>query len=203
MDSMLCPGNWIAAGRNFIFPLDNPSGSMKKLGIILVTLLVTQVVQAQKWGYIDAAYILEKMPEYAEVQQELDKVSQQWQEEIAAMRQEIQTLYDAYQAEEVLLTEEMKKERMAAIEEKEEASRIYHRKVFGYEGLYFLKKKELLKPVQDKLFDAVEKISKAKRLELVFDKSGDYAIIYSNPVHDYTDFVLEELGLGDQNDVVE
>ncbi len=176
---------------------------MKKIGIILVTLLISQGLQAQKWGYIDAAYILEKMPEYAEVQTELDKVSQTWQEQIGAMRQEIQTMYDAYQAEEVLLTDEMKTERLTTIEEKEEASKLYHRQVFGYEGLYFLKKKELLKPVQDKLFDAVEKISKAKRLELVFDKSGDYAIIYSNPVHDYTDFVLEELGLGDKNDVVE
>ncbi len=176
---------------------------MRKFGIILVIVLLTQGLYAQKWGYIDAAYILEKMPEYAEVQQELDKVSQLWQEEIGAMRQEIQALYDAYQAEEVLLTEEMKAERLSSIQEKEEASKAYHRKVFGYEGLYFLKKKELLKPVQDKLFDAVEKIAKSKRLELVFDKSGDYAIIYSNPVHDYTDFVLEELGLGDKNDVVE
>ncbi|GJM29338.1 MAG: membrane protein [Cyclobacteriaceae bacterium] len=176
---------------------------MKKLGIIVVVLLLSQWVYAQKWGYIDASYILQKMPEYDEVQQELDKVSKQWQEEIAAMRVEVQSMYDAYQAEEVLLTEEMKEERMAAIKENEETTKAYHRKVFGYEGLFFLKKKELLKPVQDQLFDAVEKIAKDKRLELVFDKSGDYAIIYSNPVHDYTDFVLDELGLGDKSDVVE
>jgi outer membrane protein len=176
---------------------------MKKLGIIVVVLLVSQGLNAQKWGYIDATYILKMMPEYAEVQQELDKVSQQWQEEIAAMRTEIQSMYDAYQAEEVLLTEEMKQERLSVIKEKEETSQAYHRKVFGYEGLFFLKKKELLKPVQDKLFDAVEKVAIDKRLELVFDKSGEYAIIYSNPVHDYTDFVLEELGLGDKSDVIE
>lgn len=176
---------------------------MKKLGIIVVGLLMTQGVFAQKWGYIDASYILKMMPEYEEVQQELDKVSQQWQEEIATMRTDVQGMYDAYQAEEVLLTEEMKEERLTAIKEKEEATKEYHRKVFGYEGLFFLKKKELLKPVQDMIFDAVEKVAKEKRLELVFDKSGDYAIIYSNPVHDYTDFVLEELGLGDKNDVIE
>ena len=176
---------------------------MRKLGIIVVVLLLSQGLNAQKWGYIDATYILQVMPEYDEVQQELDKVSQQWQEEIAGMRLEVQSLYDAYQTEEVLLTDEMKAERMATIKEKEETSKEYHRKVFGYEGLFFLKKKELLKPVQDKLFDAVEKIAKSKRLELVFDKSGDYAIIYSNPVHDYTDFVLEELGLGDNSDTIE
>jgi len=189
---------------NSISPLDNRLGRyMKKFGIIVVVLLMSQWVYAQKWGYIDASYILQKMPEYDEVQQELDKVSKQWQEEIAAMRVEIQSMYDAFQSEEVLLTEEMKEERRLAIQEKEEATKAYHRKVFGYEGLFFLKKKELLKPVQDKLFDAVEKIAMDKRLELVFDKSGDYAIIYSNPVHDYTDFVLEELGLGDKSDVIE
>ncbi len=176
---------------------------MRKLGIILVVLLFGQAAIAQKWGYIDASYVLEKMPEYAEVQAELDKVSKQWQDEIAAMRLEIRTMYDEFQAEEVLLTDEMKQERLAAIREKEDASQQYHRQVFGYEGMFFLKKKELLKPVQDKLWEAVEKIAKSKRLELVFDKSGDYAIIYSNPVHDYTDFVLEELGLGDKNDVIE
>lgn len=176
---------------------------MRKIGIIVVALLLSQGLNAQKWGYIDATYILQTMPEYDEVQQELDKVSQQWQEEIASMRLEVQSLYDAYQTEEVLLTDEMKAERVATIKEKEETSKEYHRKVFGYEGLFFLKKKELLKPVQDKLFDAVEKIAKSKRLELVFDKSGDYAIIYSNPVHDYTDFVLEELGLGDNTDTIE
>ena len=176
---------------------------MKKVGIIVAVLMISLGANAQKWGYIDASYILKAMPEYAEVQQELDKVSKQWQEEIAGMRLEVQSLYDAYQTEEVLLTEEMKEERMATIKEKEEISQEYHRKVFGYEGLFFLKKKELLKPVQDQLFDAVEKVAKEKRLELVFDKSGDYAIIYSNPVHDYTDFVLEELGLGDKTDVIE
>ena len=176
---------------------------MKKVGIIVAVLMMTLGANAQKWGYIDATYILKAMPEYDEVQQELDKVSQQWQEEIAGMRLEVQSLYDAYQTEEVLLTEEMKEERMVTIKEKEEISQEYHRKVFGYEGLFFLKKKELLKPVQDQLFDAVEKVAKEKRLELVFDKSGDYAIIYSNPVHDYTDFVLEELGLGDKTDVIE
>ena len=133
---------------------------MKKVGIIVAVLMMTLGANAQKWGYIDATYILKAMPEYDEVQQELDKVSQQWQEEIAGMRLEVQSLYDAYQTEEVLLTEEMKEERMATIKEKEEISQEYHRKVFGYEGLFFLKKKELLKPVQDQLFDAVEKVAK-------------------------------------------
>ena len=157
----------------------------------------------QKFGYINSEYILSQMPEYSEVQAELDKVSLQWQDEILAMNQEIKGMYDAYQAEEVLLTDEMKEERLTVIREKEVESKTYQKQVFGYEGLYFLKKKELLKPVQDKLHEAVEKVAKDKRLQMVLDKSGDYAIIYSDPIHDYTDFVLEVLGLGDKSDVIE
>ena len=97
----------------------------------------------------------------------------------------------------------MKDERQAEIMEKEEEVREYHKKVFGFEGLFFLKKKELIKPVQDKVFDAVEKVAKDHRLQMVFDKSGELVLIYTDPIHDYTDFVLEELGLGDENDTVQ
>jgi outer membrane protein len=74
--------------------------------------------------------------------------------------------------------------------------------VFGYEGLFFLKKKELMKPVMESVFEATEKVSKAQRLQVMFDKSGDMVMIYTDPIHDYTDYVLEELGYGDENDTV-
>jgi len=118
------------------------------------------------------------------------------------MYREIESLYDKLQAEEVLLTAEMKEERLAEIQIKEEEVKAYHKKVFGYEGLFFLKKKELIKPVQDKVFDAVEKVAKDNRLQMVFDKSGELVLIYTDPIHDYTDYVLEELGLGDKNDAI-
>ena len=79
----------------------------------------------------------------------------------------------------------------------------YHTKVFGYNGLFFLKKKELVKPELDKVFEAVERVCKRHGLDYLFDKSGDLVLAYTNPVHDYTDYVLEELGLGDPNDVIE
>lgn len=176
---------------------------MRKIIFFCLFVGITATSFGQKFGYIDSEYILSKMPEYGEVQMELDKVSAQWQEEILVMNREIQSMYDAYQAEEVLLTDEMKTDREKAIRAREEESKAYQKKIFGYEGLYFLKKKELIKPVQDKLFESVEKVAKDKRLQMVLDKSGDYAIIYSDPVHDYTDFVLEELGLGDKEDVIE
>jgi outer membrane protein len=159
-------------------------------------------VVAQKWGYCDTEYILSKIPEYKEAQDEINTLSLSWDQEIQSMYREIEALYDKLQAEEVLLTVEMKEQRMAEIQLKEEEVKAYHKKVFGYEGLFFLKKKELIKPVQDKVFDAVEKVAKDNRLQMVFDKSGELVLIYTDPIHDYTDYVLEELGLGDKNDVI-
>lgn len=156
----------------------------------------------QKWGYVDTEFILGKIPDYKEAQDEINTLSLSWQQEIQGMYMEIESLYDKLQAEEVLLTKEMREERIAEIQLKEEEVKEYHKKVFGFEGLFFLKKKELIKPVQDKVFEAVEKVAKDNRLQLIFDKSGELVLIYTDPIHDYTDYVLEELGLGDENDVI-
>jgi outer membrane protein len=107
-----------------------------------------------------------------------------------------------YQAEQVLLTEEMRQEKQDEIKKKETELKEYQKKVFGFGGLFFLKKQELIKPLMDKIFDAVGKVSKAHRLAIVFDKAAELVMIYTDPRHDYTDFVLEELGLGDPNDKI-
>jgi outer membrane protein len=159
-------------------------------------------VNAQKFGYFDSDFVLSKMPEYAKAQNEIDQLSAAWQKEIEEMQTKVDELYRTYQAEQVLLTEEMKQERLDGIRKKENELKEYQRKVFGYGGLYFLKKQELIKPLQDKIFDAVEKVAKANRLAFVFDKAAELVIIYTDPRHDYTDFILEELGLGDPNDKV-
>lgn len=173
--------------------------------VILVVILffasLNQVL-GQKWGYVDTEYILGKIPEYKEAQDEINTLSLSWQQEIANMYKEIEGMYNKLQAEEVLLTKEMRDERMAEIKAKEEEVKDYHKKVFGFEGLFFLKKKELIKPVQDRVFEAVEKVAKDNRLQMVFDKSGELVLIYTDPIHDYTDYVLEELGLGDDNEVI-
>jgi outer membrane protein len=168
-----------------------------------ILLLATFPVAGQKWGYVDTNYILSKIPEYKEAQDEINTLSLSWQEEIQNMYREINSLYDKLQAEEVLLTKEMKDERLAKIKEKEEEVREYHKKVFGFEGLFFLKKKELIKPVQDKVFEAVEKVAKDHRLQMVFDKSGELVLIYTDPIHDYTDYVLEELGLENESEAIQ
>lgn len=157
---------------------------------------------AQKFGYVDTDYILNQMPEYSEAKSEIDKLSQGWQDEIKELSKNIEAMEAKLIAEEVLLTKEMKDERLAEIETNRNDLKNYQKKVFGFEGLFFLKKKELIKPVQDQVFDAVEVVAKNNRLQIIFDKSGDLVMIYTDPIHDYTDYVLEELGLGDENDVI-
>lgn len=159
-------------------------------------------VNAQRFGYIDTDFILNKMPEYKKAQEEVDRLSQLWEKEIMAMSKGIEAMYGSLQAEQVLLTEAMRKERTDAIKKKEAELKEYQKKVFGFGGLFFLKKQELIKPIQDKVWDAVDKVAKKNSLAIVFDKSGELVMIYTDPRYDYTDFVLDELGLGDPNDVV-
>lgn len=171
----------------------------KKLLLFTASLLSLQInaTFAQKFGYVDSQYILGRMSEYKEAQAEIQKLAQGWEAEIKEMYQELEEREASLQAEEVLLTQELKGERRAEIDRKWKEVKDYQNQIFGFEGLYFLKKKELIKPVQDKVFDAVERVAKNNRLQIVFDKSGDLVMIYTDPIHDYTDYVLEELGLGE------
>lgn len=157
---------------------------------------------AQRFGYIDTDFILNKMPEYKKAQDEVNQLSELWEKEIQGLAKNIEAQYASLQAEQVLLTEEMRKERMEAIKKKETDLKEYQKKVFGFGGLFFLKKQELIKPIQDKVWDAVDKVAKKNNLAIMFDKSGELVMIYTDPRYDYTDFVLDELGLGDPNDVI-
>jgi len=159
-------------------------------------------VHAQRFGYIDTDYILNKMPEYKKAQDEIAQLSSAWEKEIQEMAKKIEAMYSALQAEQVLLTEEMRKERTETIQKREAEMKEYQKKVFGFGGLFFLKKQELIKPIQDKVWDAVDKAAKQNNLAIVFDKAGELVMIYTDPRYDYTDFVLDELGLGDPNDKI-
>lgn len=170
--------------------------------ILVIVLLQAELSHAQKFGYIDSNYVLSQMPEYAEANAEIDKLSKSWELEIQDMMKEIQKLEVQLKAEEVLLTKEMKDDRQKEINRKWDELKKYQNRVFGFDGLFFLKKKELIKPIQDQVFDAVDVVAKQHKLQIVFDKSGDLVMIYTDPTHDYTDYVLEELGLGDKNDVI-
>jgi len=173
------------------------------LALLAILLLVSQNAFAQKFGYIDAKFIISKMPEYKAAETEIAKSSTEWQKEVEGMMAEVDKLRKEYQLEEILLTDDLKKERMAVIIEKDKKARDRQAKIFGFEGLLFLKRQELVSPVQDKVFTAVEKVCKQKKVAIMFDKSGDLVMIYTDPKHDYTDYVLEELGLGDKKDVID
>jgi outer membrane protein len=177
---------------------------MKAIGIVFALIFCgCGISSAQKFGFIDSDLILKQMPEYKKAENELSELSAGWEKEISKMRTELEKMNYDYKNEEILLTDDMKKERLAAIADKEKALKDFQKKTFGFDGLVFAKRQELMKPVQDKLFAAVEKVAKAKQLQIVFDRSSELVMIYSNPIHDYTDYVLEELGLGDKNDIIQ
>lgn len=174
---------------------------MKKIQALLFALFIANLTFAQKFGYVDTQYILEKMPEYKEAQAEIEKLAKGWEKEVQDLYQKVEQMEVELRAEEVLLTKEMWEERNAEIERNWKEVQEYQQSIFGFDGLYFLKKKELVKPVQDQVFEAVERIAKNNRLQIVFDKSGDLVMIYTDPIHDYTDFVLEDLGLVENQSV--
>ena len=190
------------AVRISTLPLDSRYVNMNRALIFIFACLMLNSVSAQKFGYIDSDYVLSKMSEFKKAQTELDQLAEGWEKEIGEMEKKVDGLYASFRAEEVLLTEEMRNERKAEISKKEAEMRAFQKKIFGFEGLYFLKKKELIKPLQDKVWDATEKVAKSNRLAIIFDKAGELVMIYTDPRHDYTEFVLEELGLGDPNDKI-
>jgi outer membrane protein len=167
---------------------------MRKV-LFYLMIFLTFGVFGQKFGYVDMSYILGQMSEYKDAEAEVEKLAKGWEQEIQKMYQEAEAMQAELKAEEVLLTKEMYEERQAQIDEKWKEIKDYQKQIFGFDGLYFLKKKELIKPVQDRVFEAVEIVAKNNRLQIVFDKSGELVMIYTDPIHDYTDYVLEELKL--------
>lgn len=151
---------------------------------------------AQKFGYIDTEFITSKMPEYQKVQVKMDEMTKQWIKEIEAKKDEVNVLERAFKLEELLLTEDLRQQRLQQIKLKDQEAKLFQNSVFGAEGELFKVKKNALKPILDEVSKAVEKVVRQKRLDFLFDKANDgLALIYTNPVHDYSDYILEELGL--------
>jgi len=173
--------------------------AIKILLLLSITLISNQLL-AQKFGYIDSEYVLNKHPDYKGVQQELEKLSNAWKKEAQDLDAEIKEMYIQLKAEEVLLTEEMYQKRMQEIQKKEKTSQEFNSRIFGINGQYFQKQAELLQPLQSKIYDAIERFSRKNNLAMLFDKASvPSGIIYTAPRHDYSEFVLEELGIEDNN----
>ncbi len=149
---------------------------------------------AQKIAYVNTDYILDNIPEYADAQAQLDELSIQWQKEIEDKFSEIDKMYKNYQNEAVLLPEDMKKKREEEIIKKEKEGKDLQKKRFGKDGDLFKKRQELIKPIQEKVYTAIEDIANDDNYAVVFDKSGSATLIYSNPKYDISEQVLDKLG---------
>lgn len=149
---------------------------------------------AQKIGYVDTDYILSHIPEYKAAQAEVDKASVDWQKEIEAKYAEIDKLYKIYQAESVLLTEDMRKKRENEIINKEKEVKELQKSRFGVDGELFKKRMELVKPIQDKVYNAVKQVAERSGLAFIFDKAGQVSMLYSNSKYDKSEDVLTFMG---------
>lgn len=148
----------------------------------------------QKYAYVDTDYILENIPEYKDAQLQLDELSEEYQEEIETKYKEIDDLYREYQAEAVLLPEDIKKQKKEEIKKKEQEVRELQRQRFGEDGDLFQKREEWIKPIQEKIYNAIEEIATDKNYSFVFDKAGSISILYVNARYDISDDVLDKVG---------
>lgn len=167
---------------------------MKKIILILTVFLFTFNGFSQKFAYIDSEYILKNIPAYDAAKQQLDQYSAQWQKEIEKIYAEVDKMYKDYQAEKVLLTTEMKKKRQQAIIDKEKEAKDLQKHYFGVEGELYKKRQELIKPLQDNIFDAVKEIASEGNYDVIFDVADKAILLYTNPKYDKSDDVLKKLG---------
>ena len=163
-------------------------------------MLIASACFGQKFGYIDSQFVLEQLAEYKAAEGTLDSLAVVWQGGIEEQYKEIERMEVALQNERILLTGDLIGEREEEIEEKKQEAKTAQQEAFGFEGLYFQKKKELTQEIQDLVFRAVERVAKKKKLQIVFDKAGDLIMMYTNPVHDYTEYVVEELAVIKEED---
>jgi outer membrane protein len=167
---------------------------MKRAVLTLILFATVLGAQAQRFGYVDTDYILENIPEYQQKQNELNEISVQWQQEIEAMYAEIDRMYKDYQAEQILLTDDMKRKREEQIIEKEKEAKEKQKQRFGYQGDLFQKRQQFTKPIQDKVYAAIKEIADARGYAVIFDKAGTLTMLYTAAKYDLSEDVLDELG---------
>ena len=170
---------------------------MKKL-ILLISIFLFSVSFSfsQKYAYVNTDYILSNIPKYESAQEQLNLISSEWQKEIEDLYNDIDKMNKEYQAEEVLLTDDMKAERKKQIADKEKKVKELQKKRFGPNGDLFKKRKELIKPIQDDIFNAIKEIAIDGNYAVIFDSSGSLSMLYTDPKYDKSDEVLKKLGFG-------
>lgn len=149
---------------------------------------------AQKFAFVDSEYILSNIPSYKAAQDQLDRLSEEWQKEIETQYSDIEKMYKDYQAERVLLTEEMRRKKEDEIINKEREVKELQKKYFGTEGMLYKKREELIKPIQDEVYNAVQDIANENGYAVIFDSASGPTMLYSNARYDISDEVLQKMG---------
>ncbi len=168
---------------------------MKKIFVTFIAIVLSVfAVNAQKYAYVDTEYIMNNIPLYETAKQQLDELSGQWQSEVDEAKNQVEKLYQDFQAEKVFLTEEQKIKREDEVVQNEKELRNLQQKYFGREGMLFSKRKELLKPIQDDIFNAVKEIAQEGNFAVIFDTANSLNMLYTDPKHDKSDDVLRKLG---------
>ncbi|HNG90110.1 MAG TPA: OmpH family outer membrane protein [Saprospiraceae bacterium] len=157
---------------------------------------LTALATAQRIAYVDVTAVLESLTDYQKAQEQLDKVATQWRQEIAQEQDKIKGMYSKYQAEQVLLSDEMKKTREEEIMNKEKEMREMQRQKFGPEGALFKKREELVKPIQDRVYAAIQRYAEDKGFEYIFDKGSASGMLYADKKNDKTEDVKNLLKKG-------
>ena len=168
---------------------------MKKIFLVVCIVSLATVSQAQRYAIIDTKYILDKMPDYKLAQKNLDDVAANWQKEIDVLQQELDRMYKDYDAEQVMLTEDLRKKREDQLFIKEKNLRDLQRNRFGFEGDLFKRRQELIKPIQDKVYNAVQKLAVQGGYDFILDKSEGITVIFADPKLEKSEDVLKELGV--------
>lgn len=171
---------------------------MKKLLIIVLVVFSTTTLFGQKYAYVDTEFILNNMSSYKEAQAEIDRLSIEWQKELEKKFAEIDKMYKQFQTDAVLLPEETKKKREEAIIKAEKDAKDLQKRRFGKDGDLFKKRQELVKPIQDKIFNAISEYAREKNYAFVFDKSGALTIVYADAKFDISNEVMNKIGITPQ-----
>lgn len=165
----------------------------KILALFSMLGLLAVSVQAQRIAYVKVNDILESLDEYQAAQKELDRLAQRWRQDIAQEYDEIKGMYNRYQAEQVLLSEDERKRREEEIMAKEKEVRDLQKAKFGPEGELFKRRQDLVRPIQDRVYAAIEEYAQERGYDFIFDKSGSAGMIFSNPSYDKTEDVMKKL----------
>ena len=167
---------------------------LKQVLIILLVLVSVGTSYGQKYVYVDTKYILEQIPEFTEAQEEINTISKTWQEEIRNRKTAIENKLQAFKAEEILLPEETKKNKLAEIDLLKGEVRSLQKQRFGVNGDLFQKRQELIQPIQEKVYKAIRKIAKDNNYSFVFDKANSSNILYAESKFDISDRVIRKMG---------